>query len=285
MKIDGHTRLAAVIAKPIKHSISPFIHNLAYDLTETNAVYVAWEIDREDLEQSIENIRRYDMLGANISMPYKQEVLQYLDGIDQSAQLIDSVNTIVNQNGSLVGYNTDGFGFFRSLPDFDVKDKIITVLGAGGAASAIIGQAAIEGAAKIHAFDRSLTLEQTKVKIDQLASRVGQDIFLHAVEDEEALKTSIAQSALVVNATGVGMDGKSLPIPSQFVFPEHILVADLTYNPAETPFLRLAREQGLQTTNGFGMLFHQAKKAFELMTGKTMPSEEVWASLLEEIKK
>ena len=103
MKIDGHTRLAVVIAKPIKHSISPFIHNMAYDLTDTNAVYLAFEVDRENLEQAVENIRLHHMLGANISMPYKQEVITYLDELDESALLIGAVNTIVNQIGRLIG--------------------------------------------------------------------------------------------------------------------------------------------------------------------------------------
>ena len=284
MKIDGHTRLAAVIAKPIKHSISPFIHNMAYDLTDTNAVYLAFEVEREGLGQAVENIRLHQMLGANISMPYKQEVITYLDELDESALLIGAVNTIVNQNGRLIGYNTDGFGFFRSLSNFHIKGKNLTILGAGGAASAIIGQAMLDGVEKICVFDLRDRLAGHQEKIEQMSRRLGHPIQLLAVEDLAALTDAVNQSDLFINATGLGMDGKSLPIPSDFVFPKGLLVADMTYCPAETPFLRLAREQGLQTVNGLGMLLYQAEKAFELMTGKKMPSEKIKKALLEKLE-
>ena len=284
MKIDGHTRLAAVIAKPIKHSISPFIHNIAYDLTDTNAVYLAFEVDRENLEQAVENIRLHQMLGANISMPYKQEVITYLDELDESALLIGAVNTIVNQNGRLIGYNTDGFGFFRSLSNFHIKGKNLTILGAGGAASAIIGQAMLDGVGKVCVFDLRDRLAGHQERMGQMSRRLGHPIQLLAVEDLVALTDAVNQSDLFINATGIGMDGKSLPIPSDFVFPKGLLVADMTYCPAETPFLRLAREQGLQTVNGLGMLLYQAEKAFELMTGKKMPSEEIKKALLEKLE-
>ena len=124
MKIDGYTRMAAVIAHPIRHSISPFIHNLAYELTATNAAYLAWDIAEEDLESTISQIRKLDMIGANISMPYKQKVFPYLDEVDEMARKIGSVNTIVHRDGKLKGYNTDGIGFFRSLPPaFSIKGK------------------------------------------------------------------------------------------------------------------------------------------------------------------
>lgn len=284
MKIDGHTRLAAVIAKPIKHSISPFIHNMAYALTDTNAVYLAFEVEREGLGQAVENIRLHQMLGANISMPYKQEVITYLDELDESALLIGAVNTIVNQNGRLIGYNTDGFGFFRSLSNFHIKGKNLTILGAGGAASAIIGQAMLDGVGKVCVFDLRDRLAGHQERMGQMSRRLGHPIQLLAVEDLVALTDAVNQSDLFINATGIGMDGKSLPIPSDFVFPKGLLVADMTYCPAETPFLRLAREQGLQTVNGLGMLLYQAEKAFELMTGKKMPSEEIKKALLEKLE-
>ncbi len=123
MRINGHTRMAAVVAKPIKHSISPLIHNMAFEKTGVNGVYLAWEVEVKDLQASIENIRRYDMFGVNLSMPYKQEVIPYLDELDVSARLIGAVNTVVNKNGILVGYNTDGKGFFKSLPSFAIRGK------------------------------------------------------------------------------------------------------------------------------------------------------------------
>ena len=135
MRINGHTRMAAVVAKPIKHSISPLIHNMAFEKTGVNGVYLAWEVEAKDLQASIENIRRFDMFGINLSMPYKQEVIPYIDELDVSARLIGAVNTVVNKNGILVGYNTDGKGFFKSLPSFAIRGKKMTILGAGGAAT------------------------------------------------------------------------------------------------------------------------------------------------------
>lgn len=283
MKIDGHTRLAAVIAKPIKHSISPFIHNMAYELTDINAVYLAFEVEREGLAQAVDSMRLYQMMGANISMPYKQEVIAYLDELDASAQLIGAVNTVVNQNGRLIGYNTDGTGFFRGLSNFDGHGKTMSILGAGGAASAIIGQAVLEGVETIYVFDLGSKLTFYQERMDQLAQRLDHPIELLAVEDLPALTEAVNQSDLFINATGLGMDGKSLPVPNDFIFPKGILVADITYIPAETPFLRLAREQGLDTVNGLGMLLYQAEKAFELMTGKKMPSEEIKQALIKEL--
>lgn len=118
MQIDGYTRLAAVVANPIKHSISPFIHNLAFEKTQVNGVYLAWEIPESDLAETVENIRRYDMFGINLSMPYKQKVIPFLDELSPAAQLIGAVNTVVNRDGHLFGHNTDGFGFFCQPQEF-----------------------------------------------------------------------------------------------------------------------------------------------------------------------
>ncbi len=152
MNIDGYTRLAAVVAKPIKHSISPFIHNLAFKETGVNGVYVAWEIPEEDLAVTLENIKRYDMFGINLSMPYKQAVIPYLDSLTDSARLIGAVNTVIHQDGLLIGHNTDGIGFFKSLEKlrgFQVRNKRLTILGGGGASTAIIAQATLDGAKEI----------------------------------------------------------------------------------------------------------------------------------------
>lgn len=114
MKLDGYTRLTAVVANPIKHSISPFIHNRAFEATATNGAYVAWEIEASDLAETVANIRRYQMFGINLSMPYKEQVIPYLDELSDEARLIGAVNTVVNENGNLIGYNTDGKGFLSA---------------------------------------------------------------------------------------------------------------------------------------------------------------------------
>ena len=280
MRIDGYTRMAAVIAKPIRHSISPFIHNHAYQLTATNAVYLAWEVAEEQVEQSLQQLRVLDMLGANISMPYKKKVLPYLDQVDESAQLIGSVNTIVQKDGCLTGYNTDGLGFLKSLPKtFSIKDKKLVLLGAGGAATAIVLEAVRQGVAEIHLFVRPESLAKYQAIYSPLTEALSFSIVLHDLSRRDQVNAMMVGTDLLINATGLGMDGVSLPVPKDFTFPKGCLVADLAYFPAKTPFLQLAEKQEVQTVNGLGMLFHQAALAFELMTDKTFPEQEVWQAL------
>ena len=280
MRIDGYTRMAAVIAKPIRHSISPFIHNHAYQLTATNAVYLAWEVAEEQVEQSLQQLRVLDMLGANISMPYKKKVLPYLDQVDESAQLIGSVNTIVQKDGCLTGYNTDGLGFLKSLPKtFSIKDKKLVLLGAGGAATAIVLEAIRQGVAEIHLFVRPESLAKYQAIYSPLSEALSFSIVLHDLSSWDQVNAMMVGADLLINATGLGMDGVSLPVPKDFTFLKGCLVADLAYFPAKTPFLQLAEKQEVQTVNGLGMLFHQAALAFELMTEKTFPEQEVWQAL------
>ena len=279
MKIDGYTRLAAVVANPIKHSISPFIHNQAFEATHTNGVYVAWEVETTDLAETVANIRRYQMFGINLSMPYKEQVIPYLDQLSEESRLIGAVNTVVNREGTLIGYNTDGKGFFKSLPSFKISRKRMVLLGAGGAAKAILAQAILDGVSQISVFVRSSSMEKTRPYLEKLENTTGFRVDLFALEDVSELQARIIDSDLLVNATSVGMDGVSLPIPSSVVLPEKLLVADVIYQPFETPFLKWARNQGNQSINGLGMLLYQAAEAFQLWTGKKMPTDQIWELL------
>ena len=279
MKIDGYTRLAAVVANPIKHSISPFIHNSAFEATNTNGVYLAWEIDATELAETVANIRRYKMYGINLSMPYKEQVIPYLDQLSEEACLIGAVNTVVNREGTLIGYNTDGKGFFKSLPSFKISRKRLVLLGAGGAAKAILAQAILDGVSQIAVFVRSSSMEKTRPYLEKIQNATGFRVDLFALEDVQDLQDSITKADLLVNATSVGMDGSSQPIPTSIVLPEKLMVADVIYQPFETPFLKWARNQGNQSINGLGMLLYQAAEAFELWTGKEMPTDQIWESL------
>ena len=279
MKIDGYTRLAAVVANPIKHSISPFIHNSAFEATNTNGVYLAWEVDATELAETVANIRRYQMYGINLSMPYKEQVIPYLDQLSEEACLIGAVNTVVNREGTLIGYNTDGKGFFKSLPSFKISRKRLVLLGAGGAAKAILAQAILDGVSQISVFVRSSSMEKTRPYLEKIQNATGFRVDLFALEDVQDLQDSITQADLLVNATSVGMDGSSQPIPTSIVLPDKLLVADVIYQPFETPFLKWAKEQGNQSINGLGMLLYQAAEAFELWTGKEMPTDQIWELL------
>ena len=279
MKIDGYTRLAAVVANPIKHSISPFIHNQAFEATHTNGVYVAWEVEATDLAETVTNIRRYQMFGINLSMPYKEQVIPYLDQLSEEACLIGAVNTVVNREGTLIGYNTDGKGFFKSLPSFKISGEKMVLLGAGGAAKAILAQAILDGVSQVSVFVRLASIEKTRPYLEKLQNATGFRVDLFALEDVQDLQDSITKADLLVNATSVGMDGFSQPIPTSIVLPEKLLVADVIYQPFETPFLNWARNQGNQSINGLGMLLYQAAEAFELWTGKEMPTDQIWELL------
>ena len=285
MKIDGYTRLAAVVANPIKHSISPFIHNQAFEATHTNGVYVAWEVEATDLAETVANIRRYQMYGINLSMPYKEQVIPYLDQLSEEACLIGAVNTVVNREGTLIGYNTDGKGFFKSLPSFKISGEKMVLLGAGGAAKAILPQAILDGVSQVSVFVRSSSIEKTRPYLEKLQNATGFRVDLFALEDVQYLQDSITQADLLVNATSVGMDGVSLPIPSSVVLPEKLLVADVIYQPFETPFLNWARNQGNHAVNGLGMLLYQAAEAFQLWTGKEMPTDQIWELLKQKYQK
>ena len=248
MQIDGYTRLAAVVANPIKHSISPFIHNLAFEKTQVNGVYLAWEISESDLAETVENIRRYDMFGINLSMPYKQKVIPFLDELSPAAQLIGAVNTVVNRDGHLFGHNTDGFGV-------------------------------LDGAKKVSIYVRPQSLDKAKNSFKTLMDQTDGHLEFYALSDVDYFQEELGQADLLVNATSVGMDGKSLPIAKDTIFPKGLLIADIIYQPFETPFLALAREQRLEAVNGLGMLLHQAAGAFKLWTGKDMPTDAIWQEL------
>jgi len=217
-------------------------------------------------------------------MPYKEQVIPYLDELSDEARLIGAVNTVVNQDGTLIGYNTDGKGFFKSLPSFTISGKTMTILGAGGAAKSILAQAILDGVSQISVFVRSVSMEKTRPYLDKLQEQTGFKVDLYALEDASELQSRIAESDLLVNATSVGMDGKSSPVPESIVLPKTLLVADIIYQPFETPFLNWARSQGNPAVNGLGMLLYQAAEAFQLWTGKEMSTDEIWQSLTEKYK-
>ncbi|MCR8967711.1 shikimate dehydrogenase [Streptococcus zalophi] len=285
MLIDGKTRLAAVIGNPIKHSLSPFIHNLSFQKLGINGVYLAFELTFSDIEITLETIKRLNMFGINVSMPYKQAVFPFLDSISNEAQLMGAVNTICHKEGQLIGYNTDGLGFLKSLENqvhFLIKEKTMVIIGSGSAATAIIVQAAIEGVKKIIIFTRESYLEETKQRMTLLAKKTKTTILTYALAQKELFEEIVLSADLLVNATSIGMDGKSLALPSHEVkLPKNLLVADIIYHPLETPLITYAKQQGLITFNGLGMLIHQAALSFELWTGEKMPVQEI-LPLLEE---
>lgn len=278
LSITGNTRLAAFFADPAKHSLSPKMHSLSFQLLNIDAVYLAFEIKSQQLEPAIEAIRTLDMLGVNLSMPHKKKVLKYLDELTESCQLIGACNTIVNHKGHLVGYNTDGIGFIRSLKEADVsyQKETFTFIGAGGAATAMICQAAIDGVKKIHIFGRmGPGFQEMLAKKSAIEAATACQINLELLSDQDKLEKAIAESSLLVNATSVGMQSESCPLSDLSLLRSDLTVYDVIYQPRETLLLKTAKKKGAKTINGLAMLLYQGAAAFELWTQKEMPIKKI----------
>ena len=275
-RITGHTQLIGLMAYPIRHSSSPQMHNAAFEKLGYDHVYLAFEVGEDKIEDAVNAIRTLDLRGSNVSMPNKTLVGQYLDELSPAARLCGSVNTIVNDHGHLTGHITDGIGFMMSLKDndIDVIGKKMTIVGAGGAATAIQIQAALDGVAKISIFNKK---DQHWARGVDTAEKInGQTkcrAVLYDLDDTDRLRAEMADSYLFVNATGVGMkplEGLSVVPDASFFYPE-LIVVDVPYSPLETTMRKMAKEVGCKTMNGLGMMLFQESAAFELWTGEPMP--------------
>lgn len=286
--ISGKTKLTGFFAKPASHSLSPLMHNLAFSHWGIDAVYLAFEVDQTNLRQAVESIRTLDMLGVNVSMPNKTAVLAYLDQLSPEAELIGAVNTIVHQEQRLIGYNTDGMGFVRSVNEtgHPIKNQKIVVLGAGGAAKAIVVQMALEGAQEITIYKRlNATFLPLKEYFVKVSEKTGCPIRLHDYADESQLALDLSQANLLINATDIGMGSKKdqLPIADVKLLHSQLAVFDLIYSPSETRLIQEAKKMGIKAYNGLGMLIHQGAIAFELWTHREMPVQNIRERLEQEV--
>lgn len=286
--ISGRTKLTGFFAKPASHSLSPLMHNLAFSHWGIDAVYLAFEVDQTNLRQAVESIRTLNMLGVNVSMPNKTAVLAYLDQLSPEAELIGAVNTIVHQEQRLIGYNTDGMGFVRSVNEtgHPIKNQKIVVLGAGGAAKAIVVQMALEGAQEITIYKRlNATFLPLKEYFVKVSEKTGCPIRLHDYADESQLALDLSQANLLINATDIGMGSKKdqLPIADVKLLHSQLAVFDLIYSPSETRLIQEAKKMGIKAYNGLGMLIHQGAIAFELWTHREMPVQNIRERLEQEV--
>ena len=286
--ISGRTKLTGFFAKPASHSLSPLMHNLAFSHWGIAAVYLAFEVDQTNLRQAVESIRTLNMLGVNVSMPNKTAVLAYLDQLSPEAELIGAVNTIVHQEQRLIGYNTDGMGFVRSVNEtgHPIKNQKIVVLGAGGAAKAIVVQMALEGAQEITIYKRlNATFLPLKEYFAKVSEKTGCPIRLHDYADESQLALDLSQANLLINATDIGMGSKKdqLPIADVKLLHSQLAVFDLIYSPSETRLIQEAKKMGIKAYNGLGMLIHQGAIAFELWTHREMAVQNIRERLEQEV--
>ena len=281
MNITGHTRLLALFGSPVKHSGSPAMYNYSFEKLGLDYVYVAIDVGREGLKEAVSAARLYNMRGFNLTMPCKNDVISYIDELSPAARLIGAVNTVINENGRLIGYNTDGMGFVNNLEahKINIKNKKIVVAGAGGAATAIIVQLALDGAREICIFNKkSESFSRMLETIERIKKEVPYVVInIHDILDEVKYIETIKFADIFVNATVVGMkplDNESV-VKDVSAFHKSLVVADVVYNPIETKLLREACEAGCICIDGKGMLLWQGVYAFKLYTGKDMPVEEV----------
>lgn len=279
-EIDGHTILTGLLGSPVSHSISPLMHNEAFRQLGVNYIYLAFDVKTDKLQTAVEGLRSLNVRGFNLTMPNKNEMCKLCDRLSPAAKISKAVNTVVNDNGILTGYTTDGIGYMQSLKEagHNVIGKKMTLLGAGGAATAILVQAALDGVKEISVFNnRSSSFLHMEKVIEELKTVSDCEIHLYDYSDEKILRREISESILLTNGTSVGMapHTDASIITDCSMFHKDLIVSDVIYNPRETKLLQMARNFGCPTLNGLYMLLFQGAEAFKLWTGKEMPVEMV----------
>ena len=278
--ITGHTKLLCLLGDPVSHSISPAMHNLSFESLGLDYVYLAFQTTIEQFDSTVTTLKQIGARGFNCTMPCKRIAAQHCDTLSPAAKLMNSVNTVVIEDGKLAGHNTDGVGYMRSVIDagHDIIGKQMTLLGSGGAASAILAQAALDGVSKIHLFARKgASWDVIEKEAAQINSETACKVALYELADETALRQSVSESAILVNASSVGMapNTDNCLIPDHSFFHPELIVSDVIYNPRKTRLIHMAEEKGLAAFNGMYMLLYQGAEAFRLWTGHEMPVDLV----------
>lgn len=276
-----------IIGFPIRHSISPVFQQAALDHYGIDARYQPWEVDPKDLGEFMESMRDPDAIGNNVTVPHKEAVMVHLDEVEDWARQAGAVNTVVNQNGRLVGHNTDGVGFLRGLTEssgFTTDGARVVIFGAGGSAKAVALALAGEGVVSITIVNRTLERAERLAELISSAGSSGFQVDAVPLDDEERTAREAAESNLLVNSTSMGMlhgpDESGSPILARHI-PQGAVAYDLVYNPSETPFLREAAEAGAVAIGGLSMLVHQGARAFELWTGKEAPVQVMMSAAVQ----
>lgn len=274
--ITGHTKLTGLLGSPVSHSISPMMHNEAFRQLDLDYVYLAFDVEKQELAPTVGGLRAMKVRGFNITMPHKHAMCQLCDSLSPISEILGTVNTVVNEDGHLTGYTTDGIGYMRGLQEdgYEILGKKMTLLGAGGAASSILAQAALDGVSEISVFNRQGTnFEHTQKLIQLLKERTNCRIRLFDITDSAALRREVSESALLTNATSVGMapNTDASLIQDATLFRPDLIVSDVIYHPSETKLLRDAKKAGCRTQNGLSMLLYQGAESFRLWTGEEMP--------------
>lgn len=280
MRIDGNTRLVGIIGNPLDHTLSPVIHNSAFEYMGLNWCYVPLLTEEAMLKEAIEGLKALRFVGVNVTMPFKTSVIRFLDEVAMFAESVGAVNTILLDKGKLIGYNTDGRGFYTALVrdlGYDVKGSKVLVLGAGGAARSVTVSLALAGCSRIIIVNRTPERAEELVQIIR-KNAPGFDVrYLRPDDDYDVL---LADSDLIINATPLtAFSGSSLRVPTSMINRNQI-VCDLNYSLYQPPLLQEAEARGATVMDGKGMLLYQAAAAFEIWTGLEAPVEVMRTALM-----
>lgn len=279
-KIDAETGLIALLGWPVRHSVSPQFQNAALKVMGTNALYLAFGVPPEQLADAFRGLRALGALGANVTIPHKEAAYALCDWCAPEARLIEAVNTVRFHDGRALGYNTDCYGIAAALADEGVRfhDAHVVVLGAGGAARAIVAQAMLDGAATLAIVNRTLRRgEHVLARIVKNCRQLGKEERAHALPKCQVLgydeiKPVLADATIVINATSVGLREADALLFDPALLNPHTFVYDTIYNPAQTRLLIEARQNGcVKTANGLGMLLHQGARALEIWFERPAP--------------
>jgi shikimate dehydrogenase len=284
-KFSEHQRHIGIIGHKIHHTMSPIIHTSAFKKLNLDYDYGVMDVSAEMLPNLISSLRTLNFRGANITIPYKEKVIHLVDEVSDEAKMINAVNTIVNNNGRLVGYNTDAHGVYISLAYYaeEIKNNHVVIFGAGGAA-----RATVYAIAKFFAPKRIMIVNRTLGNADAIAEEFGPKFRLtkfFTTNDHDVAVREINVAALLVNTTSVGMKPhvNFHPLPPNAVIQKNQLVFDIVYNPIETALLTIAHHAGARTISGVEMLLGQGAKAFELFTHHEFPIHTAREAVLKEL--
>ncbi len=272
-------KVTGLIGYPVAHSKSPLMHNTAFEVLGLDYTYELFEVKEDEVQKAFEDLKQLGVAGFNVTMPDKIKAFELADEVSIEAKLIGAANTIVNQDRNFVAYNTDGVGFVNALKEngFDVKDKVITILGSGGAASAIIVQCALDGAKEINVLSiKDKFWNKAEELVNSIIEETHTNINLIEMTDE-SIEECITKSSLLCNATPIGMapNEDGCLIKDSELLRTDLVVVDIIYNPLETKLYKMAKANGCKVLNGIEMLIYQGAASFKLWTGQDFPIETI----------
>ncbi|MCX8131649.1 MAG: shikimate dehydrogenase [Clostridia bacterium] len=288
-RVSGKTRIMGVLGNPVEHSISPQLHNTLSTRLGIDTVYVPFRVEKADLDNAVKGLKALNVLGFNVTIPYKKDIMKFIDDNTKEALLMGAVNTVKNIDGRLYGYNTDAEGFSRSFKEESgatFKGKNILIIGAGGVSRAIAVKTAIEGAKHISLVNRTISKALDIAGIIENNYETG----IRCLDSEDKkYKDAFSEADIVINTTSVGMypEIEGCPVDKKINFMSHQIIYDVIYNPAKSKLLKKAEKSGCKAMNGLGMLFYQGIYAYEIWTGIKLSEDiikEIYKSFVNILK-